>query len=944
MDTSWIDLRKGDTRYYNGCMEFLEVAKETLIKGKTRCPCNKCKLNKWFDLGEVGGHILFNGFYKNYRQWIFHRRVEESNTLEIPNDKENVVGRDDMNGLLRAAFKVDNSSQPTNEPQDPSLSEADFKDEYSYDMHEELNFNCEEDDEFPSTNTNEEEAKYKRLREASDEGLYEGCTTFSKLSFLLHLFHLKCMFHWSAASFNKLLKLLLDAFPNIKEFPSSYYEGMKILNDLGLGYEKIHAYPNDCMLYWGEFEEKTECHICHTSRWKNVKEKEGDVREKDKEACKKGVAAKVMRYFPLIPRLKRIYMSSKTAEDMRWHFDRKDGNIISHPADGEAWKLFDKRYEEFAKDPRSVRLGLASDGFNPYRLMNTSYSTWPGPGMNIDVYLQPLIHELKLLWEGVDAFDAYSGKNFKMRAALHSTINDFPAYAMLSGWSRRGHKACPLCADSTYAFSFGGKVVYPGCRKWLPIDHPYRSQANLFDGTEEHGLAPVRVSGSEVLKQQERVKYVFGKSKVVLKKRGRLEDDELDDDDNDDNDEDESNPIPWKKKSKLFELEYWEHNPLRHNLDVMHIEKNVCDNFLGTLLDMSKSRDDKNARLALKKLNIKPHLWLNLIQVVLTTICLQLHTPCLKKRKKDFLKSYKILKFPMGMDLICKVDEVKLGGPVHYRWMYPIERYLAFLKSHVSNKAQPEGSIAEGYLLWETIAFCSRYLESVETIFNRPKRNEDGVPDINNYLYDYVGRVVGTKKNVRVDDKSLKQAHRYVLLHSDEMKPAYNLDDSTKEGKLRKALAYGLSNRGKRMKSVIINGYKFDTVDREQSRKTQNSGIMVEADGQEYYEKLKEILELDYYGSFKVLMFRCDWVDVRRGVKTYSSGRVRVNFSKLMHTGQKLDDDPFIFSSQAKQVFYIEDEIQKGWHHVIKTKPRDLFDIPDDDDDDELLNDSVLDL
>ncbi|XP_021846453.2 uncharacterized protein [Spinacia oleracea] len=1036
MDTSWIDLRKGDTRYYNGCMEFLEVAKETLLKGKTRCPCNKCKLNKWFDLGEVGGHILFNGFYKNYRQWIFHRRVEESNTLEIPNDQENVVGRDDMNGLLRAAFKVDNSPQPTNEPQDPSLIEADFEDEYSYDMHEELNFDCEEDDEFPSTNTNEEEAKYKRLREASDEGLYEGCTTFSNLSFLLHLFHLKCMFHWSAASFNKLVELLLDAFPNIKEFPSSYYEGMKIMNDLGLGYEKIHACPNDCMLYWGEFAEKTECHICHTSRWKNVKEKEGDVREKDKEACKKGVAAKVMWYFPLIPRLKRIYMSSKTAEDMRWHFDRKDGNIISHPADGEAWKLFDKRYEEFAKDPRSVRLGLASDGFNPYRLMNTSYSTWPvilipynlppwlcmkstsfilsllipgkqGPGMNIDVYLQPLIHELKLLWEGVDAFDAYSGKNFKMRAALHSTINDFPAYAMLSGWSTRGYKACPSCADSTYAYSFGGKVFYPGCRKWLPIDHPYHSQENLFDGTEEHGLAPVRVSGSEVLKQQERVKYVFGKSKVVPKKRGRLEDDELDDDDNDDNDEDESNPVLWKKKR--------------------------------TLLDMSKSRDDKNARLALKKLNIKPHLWPQSHPSRVNDSLPPATYTMSKEEKERFLKVLQNLKVPDGygsnlqrcvnlkqrklinlkshdnhmlmqdilpvalrasnatkvidvldelsyffkkicstsierseLDTIqsnlvltlCKmekeflptfftimvhllihlVDEVKLGGHVHYRWMYPIERYLAFLKSHVSNKAQPEGSIAEGYLLWETIAFCSRYLESVKTVFNRPKRNEDSVPDINNYLYDSAGRVVGMKKNVRVDDKSLKQAHRYVLLHSDEMKLAYNLDDSTKEGKLRKALAYGLSNRGKRMKSVIINGYKFDTVDRERSRKTQNSGIMVEADGQEYYGKLKEILELDYYGSFKVLMFRCDWVDVRRGVKTYSSGRIRVNFSKLMHTGQKLDDDPFIFSSQAKQVFYIEDEIQKGWHHVIKTKPRDLFDIPDDDDDDELLNDSVLDL
>ncbi|XP_057249247.1 uncharacterized protein LOC125496052 isoform X2 [Beta vulgaris subsp. vulgaris] len=192
--------------------------------------------------------------------------------------------------------------------------------------------------------------------------------------------------------------------------------------------------------------------------------------------------------------------------------------------------------------------------------------------------------------------------------------------------------------------------------------------------------------------------------------------------------------------------------------------------------------------------------------------------------------------------------------------MYPIERYLAFLKSHVSNKAQPEGSIVEGFLLWETITFCSRYLESVETMFNRPKRNDDGVPHINNYLYNSGCRVIGKRENVRLDDKSLKQAHRYVLLHSDEMKQVFddflqvkrqghrvgetvvneynenqwrlnefsdllqnqihNLDDSTVEGKLRKVLAGGLSDRGKRMKNIIINGYKFDTMDRERFGKT----------------------------------------------------------------------------------------------------------------------------
>nr|XP_025632903.1 uncharacterized protein LOC112727385 [Arachis hypogaea] len=51
------------------------------------------------------------------------------------------------------------------------------------------------------------------------------------------------------------------------------------------------------------------------------------------------------------------------------------------------------------------------------------------------------------------------------------------------------------------------------------------------------------------------------------------------------------------------------------------------------------------------------------------------------------------------------VDEAKLGGPVHYRWMYPIERYLGHLKSYVRNKAKSEGSIAEGYVAEEALTF-----------------------------------------------------------------------------------------------------------------------------------------------------------------------------------------------------------------------------------------------
>ncbi|CAL8137299.1 unnamed protein product [Prunus armeniaca] len=60
-------------------------------------------------------------------------------------------------------------------------------------------------------------------------------------------------------------------------------------------------------------------------------------------------------------------MSTHTATDMRWHKEKQvDDDVMRHPADGEAWKEFNRTFPEFAADSRNVRLGLATDGFNPY--------------------------------------------------------------------------------------------------------------------------------------------------------------------------------------------------------------------------------------------------------------------------------------------------------------------------------------------------------------------------------------------------------------------------------------------------------------------------------------------------------------------------------------------------------------------------------------------------
>jgi len=71
-------------------------------------------------------------------------------------------------------------------------------------------------------------------------------------------------------------------------------------------------------------------------------------------------------------------MSSKTVDSMAWHAskDNQDG-LMRHLRDYEAWKTLDQLHPELANDYRNVRLGLATDGFNPFGTMSTNYCIWP---------------------------------------------------------------------------------------------------------------------------------------------------------------------------------------------------------------------------------------------------------------------------------------------------------------------------------------------------------------------------------------------------------------------------------------------------------------------------------------------------------------------------------------------------------------------------------------
>ena len=213
------------------------------------------------------------------------------------------------------------------------------------------------------------------------------------------------------------------------------------------------------------------------------------------------------------------------------------------------------------------------------------------PNWPIDIYLQPLIEELKELWSnGIKTYDLIENNYFTMRAAVLWTINDFPAYGTISGYSTSGYKACPVCANETSSFRIRSKISFMGHRRYLPPNHPWR-KSKEYDGRVENRIPPKTLSGEDILKKLNSIwKGQPGKNEKIqeIDKNMMCK-------------EGYTNYSNWRRKSILWELEYWPKLKLRHTLDVMHIEKNICDALVGTILNIEgKSKDNEKARLDLQ--------------------------------------------------------------------------------------------------------------------------------------------------------------------------------------------------------------------------------------------------------------------------------------------------------------------------------------------------------
>ncbi|WVZ17031.1 hypothetical protein V8G54_010013 [Vigna mungo] len=453
MDRSWMNAHRISEEYEKGVSVFLQYVKEK-SKSVNRtyfCPCVCCVNQIRQDLGNLHDHLFMFGIMRTYTVWTWHREVLDQPTTSRGTNYVDEWMSDHLEDMIRDVANL-----------------------------------------------------YDYLINDSEQPLYPSCSNFTRLSATLKLFSLKARNGWTDKSFTELLELLKEMLPENNTLSICTYEAKNILCPMGLEYQKIQACPNDCVLYIKEF--------ASLNRFK----KKSDRNTADEGNY--GAPAKVMWYFPIIPRFKCMFSVKEDGKNLKWHVvGRKCDNLFRHPADSPQWKKIDETFPEFGANPRNLRLALATDGMNPYGNLSSKHSSWPvmlmiynispllcmkrkcvmlsmtisgpkQPGNDIDVYLKPLIDDLKLLWEeGVEVFDSDVEQNFHLRAMLFCTINDFPAYGNLSSYSVKGHYACPICEENTsyLQLKHGQKTVYTRHRIFLPRNHSYRRLKKAFNGSAE---------------------------------------------------------------------------------------------------------------------------------------------------------------------------------------------------------------------------------------------------------------------------------------------------------------------------------------------------------------------------------------------------------------------------------------------------------------------------
>nr|GEV00436.1 hypothetical protein [Tanacetum cinerariifolium] len=265
----------------------------------------------------------------------------------------------------------------------------------------------------------------------------------------------------------------------------------------------------------------------------------------------------------LLGLLKRCYLLDNkeltvcsTCGISRWKVDNKTHKVYENIP---AKRTIDEKFLEIAKDSRNLRLGISIDGVD-VNSGTRHHSVWPD--LSVIYHLSPwLCMKRKFIMLSI-LISGYPGNDIDvfleplvddMHTLFKTGVDTYDASTQKKLFS-----AC-LCGIDKHCvrLSASSKQSYAGHRRYLPYNHPFRRKKKAFRGQQEFQLALNPLTDEQIYNK----------------------------------------------------LRYWRHNSVPHCIDFMHVEKNVGESLVGTLLNVpGKTKDGMNARLDLAELGIKPEL------------------------------------------------------------------------------------------------------------------------------------------------------------------------------------------------------------------------------------------------------------------------------------------------------------------------------------------------
>ncbi|XP_012853260.1 PREDICTED: uncharacterized protein LOC105972825 [Erythranthe guttata] len=281
----------------------------------------------------------------------------------------------------------------------------------------------------------------------------------------------------------------------------------------------------------------------------------------------------------------------------------------------------------------------------------------------------------------------------------------------------------------------------------------------------------------------------------------------------------------------------------------------------------------------------------------------------------------------------------------------------------VRNRARPEGSIADAYIVKECLTFCSLYLRGIETKYNRDERNYDGEahPNATISVFKSKIRTFGETDFLEMTSQQYNELHWFVLNNCAEIE-LYLREHEEKlkqenpigwEARQKKEFAKWFDNRIKNLRSIkspeatdeilalasgpdyrhskcsgcVVEGVKYLTSKRDSRRVTQNSGVCTDSIHKgkmiKFYGVLEDVIELSYVCGYRCVLFSCKWFDLDRHKAVKIDGDLTsINVGKFWYK-----NEPYILANQVSQVFYVSDTKLGGELKVVQhVQHRHLFD------------------